>query len=271
MQIYPVCSEPGYQSWPMIHSIASRLVCAWSSGTEHDIFENIRFACSMISDDGGCTWKNRSVVINSPDAGDVPVGKGSDSTGAMLLWIRSSGNQIVQKLFRTENGLNYELLCIPELNPIPMQITDIFSVPGLGLMCLWFPGRYRDNHNAWGTLVSTDDGRSWKQDTIEQELPLTDWPTEPSAFYAGNRRIFCITRTERGAAQFQLQSEDDGRTWKRMITNITDVQESTPSLIFTPHTGRIDNYYYQRGAGLLKRRSTQLNEIWNRPDTWPNR
>ena len=264
-----VCGEPGYQSWPMIHSVGGRLVCAWSRGTAHDIKEAVRHVRAAVSDDGGVTWTGETTVVNTPGAADVAGGKGTDSTGAMLLWVRTWGDAFFQHLFRTEDGKSFERIARPELDPMPMQITDIFPLPGNKLMCLWFAGFYRDGHNSWGTLTSSDDGRTWTQTVMEKELPLTDWPTEPSAFYAGDGRIFGIARTEWGKAQFQLQSEDCGVTWKYFRTNISDIALATPSLIFDPETGRIDHYYYQRGAGLLKKRTVSLDAIWDNPEGWP--
>lgn len=267
-----VCDTPGYQSWPMIHSVGGRLVCAWSRGTAHDIRESVRHVRAAVSDDGGITWTGETTVVNTPGAADVAEGKGSDSAGAMLLWIRTWGNTVpaAQQLFRTEDGKTFERISRPALDPMPMQITDIFPLPGGKLMCLWFAGFYRgDNHNSWGTLTSSDDGRTWTQNVVEQELSQTDWPTEPSVFHAGNGRLFGIARTEWGKAQFQLQSEDCGVTWKRFRTNIGDIALATPSLIFHPESRLIDHYYFQRGAGLLKKRTVSLDEIWNNPEAWP--
>ena len=53
-----------------------------------------------------------------------------------------------------------------------MQITDIFRVPGRGLVALWFAGNYHetDAHKCWGEIVSTDNGRTWTQRTIAKDL-----------------------------------------------------------------------------------------------------
>ena len=157
-----------------------------------------------------------------------------------------------------------------------MQITDIFHVPEIGLMALWFAGNYRDDElNSWGTLISRDNGATWKQEVIEAKLPKAEWPTEPSAVYLGNGRILVIARTECPEestlrAQFQLESTDFGKTWTRSRTNIGDVNLSTPSLILDPETGFLSNYYYHRGTGVLKRRVTTPERIWGNPLAWPD-
>jgi hypothetical protein len=97
-----------------------------------------------------------------------------------------------------------------------------------------------------------------------------EWPTEQSAAYIGDGRILAIARTERGGrCQFQLTSTDYGKTWTRRKTNITDVLESTPSLVFSPETGLVANYYYQRGARKLKRRVANANDVFLNPESWP--
>jgi hypothetical protein len=123
---------------------------------------------------------------------------------------------------------------------MPMQVTDVFHFPGKGLMSLWFAGEYRnktDGHS-WGTLTSTDNGRTWVQRTVEGNLPKSEWPTEQCAVHIGEGRILAIARSEGGGGQqFQITSTDYGVTWKRARTNIKDVRESTPSLICDPKTG----------------------------------
>jgi hypothetical protein len=155
---------------------------------------------------------------------------------------------------------------------LPIQVTDVFHVPGKGMVSLWFSGTYggdTDDHS-WGTLTSTDNGRTWKQKTVEKNLRKKDWPTEQSAVYLGGGRILAIARTEvRPGSQFQLTSADGGETWKRSITNISDVRASTPSLVHDAGSGKLFNYYYHRGAKKLKRRVVSPDFIFSRPEQWP--
>lgn len=161
-------------------------------------------------------------------------------------------------------------MATPQLDVRPMQITDIFYVPTVGLMALWFAGDYGAKPtNAWGTLTSGDNGETWKQTPIESGLPKAQWPTEPAAVYLGDGRILAIGRTEVASTQFQLVSSDHGATWKRAPTNIGDVKASTPSLIFDTETGLLSNYYYHRGAGVLRRRIVDPERVFDRPQNWP--
>lgn len=271
-----VQDTPGYNSWPMIQAIGNTLVCAYTRGRGHDIGEGCRGVYARTSSDGGKSWTPETLISNQPDYGEVTIGKGLDSKGAMLLWVRCCGPVWHHDLYRSADGVTFTRVATPKLDPMPMQITDIFHVPEIGLMALWFAGNYRDDElNSWGTLISRDNGTTWKQEVIEAKLPKAEWPTEPSAVYLGNGRILVIARTEcpeesTVRAQFQLESMDFGKTWTRSRTNIGDVNLSTPSLILDPETGFLSNYYYHRGTGVLKRRVTTPERIWGNPLAWPD-
>jgi len=172
---------PGYNSWSFVQTLGTRLVCVYSRGSAHKIDEPARGVFVRISDDGGKTWSEESVVCNLPDCGNVPIGKGLDQNGNMLLWVRNAGGNypvyLRHDLYESSDGIRFSRIAQPELDPMPMQITDIFHVPGVGLMSLWFAGHYReDPEHSWGTLVSSDNGRTWKQNTIESGLGYRDCP-----------------------------------------------------------------------------------------------
>ncbi len=269
----------GYNSWPMIQAIGEKLVCVYSRGTKHTIDEDSRLVYARTSTDGGKTWTEETLIADTPGFGEVAVGKGLDSSGAMLLWVRRVGAQgRLHDLYRTTDGVGFNLVASPELDVIPVQITDVFEVPTVGLMAIWFAGDYRDRGptHSWGTLTSSDDGRTWKQTTIESDLTLADWPTEPAAAYLGEGKILIVARTEnKGRStpdplQFQMVSTDNGATWKRTQTNIDDVYASTPTLVFDAESRLLSNYYYQRGKGILRRRVANAEHIFGNPLDWPD-
>ncbi|MBI1347341.1 exo-alpha-sialidase [bacterium] len=260
----------GYNSWPMLQALGDKLVCVYSRGSGHTIGEDTRAVYARTSTDGGKTWTPETVVANTPGYGEVEVGKGLDSSGAMLLWVRRAGPEWHHDLYRTTDGVTFTLMATPPLAVRPMQITDVFAVPTVGLMALWFAGDYSDKpNNAWGTMTSSDNGATWTQTTIESELPKSEWPTEPAAVYLGDGRILAIGRTEVSGTQFQLISQDYGKTWTRAPTNISDIAASTPSLILDPQTGLLSNYYYHRGAGVLRRRVVDPERVFHHPQSWP--
>lgn len=267
----------GYNSWPMLQAIGDKLVCVYSRGTGHNITEDVRAVYARTSSDGGKTWTPETVVANTPGYGEVEVGKGLDANGAMLLWVRRmNGSESFHDLYRTTDGVTFTLVTTPKLAVNPVQITDVFTVPNVGLMALWFAGNYGDEGpvHSWGTLTSKDNGATWTQNPIESSLTKAQWPTEPAAVSLGNGKILAIGRTETGnsstaRSQFQMTSTDSGATWTRAQTNISDILISTPSLILDSDTGLVSNYYYQRGRGILRRRVVDAEKIFSNPLHWP--
>ena len=286
-----------YNAWPMIQAVGHRLVCVYSRGSEHTVDEGARGVFSRVSDDLGATWSDEVCVCNDPEWGQVTVGKGLDPTGAMLLWVRNCpdgqgwGPGTHHDLWRTTDGISWEKVSSPPLSPNPIQITDIFTVAGpksnvegqelelelktrnsqlSTLMCFWFSGTYAPEaaDKSWGVLTSADGGRTWTQRTVESGLTRAEWPTEPCGVLLGDGRILVVARSEGAPYQFQITSEDGGATWKRAKTNIVDVSASTPSLIFDSESGRVFNYYYHRGARLLKRRVADAAGIFANPTGW---
>lgn len=271
-----VQGERGYNSWPMIQAMGEKLVCVYSRGTGHTIGEDSRSVYARTSTDHGKTWTAETIVANTPGYGDVAVGKGLDSTGATLLWVRRVGKEWLHDLYRSADGLTFTLVTTPKLAPAPVQITDVFAVPGAGLTALWFAGGYGEGtDHSWGKLTSSDNGATWTQTTIESGLTKAQWPTEPAAVYLGDGRILAVARTEQGGesstrSQFQMVSSDYGATWKRAQTNIGDVLISTPSLLLDAETGLLSNYYYQRGrGGVLRRRVVDPDSVFAHPLRWP--
>lgn len=274
-EVLPIETTPGYHSWPMLQHSGSLLCCVYSSGREHRIEEVCRNTFLKCSSDLGRSWGPALPFSKSSDYGDVPVAKGCDAEGNALFFIRRYPSRKNlgrhHDLYKVDKQGTVSLLAQLILSPEPMQITDIFSVPGVGLMALYFATSYNDSGNSWGVLTSSDNGHSWLQRTVEADLPLYELPTEASAVYCGDGRILAVARTENkgaGRCQFQLESDDSGLTWRRSKTNIQDVSQSTPSLLFDPRTGMITNYYFERGKGLLKRRCAALDSIWNAPANW---
>lgn len=267
---------PGYNSWPMMQALGGKLVCVYSRGKEHTIGEDARAVYAKTSTDGGVTWTAETVVADTPGYGEVPVGKGVDADGAMLLWVRRVGKVWQQNLYRTTDGVNFALVATPEMAVMPMQITDVFAVPTVGLMSLWFAGNYGDKpDNSWGTLTSADNGATWVQTVVEAGLTKAEWPTEPAAVYVGEGRILAVARTELGGtvcerAQFQMVSSDYGKTWLRKRTNMGDVLASTPNLVLDAESGLLSVYHYQRGrGGVLRRRVVRPNEVFDHVLGWP--
>ena len=130
------------------------------------------------------------------------IGKGLDRDGAALFWVRCMGRpKSHHDLYRTVDGVAFEKIAEPSLEPFPMQITDIFHADGK-LMALWFATRYReDDEQSWGTLVSADNGRTWTQRTVETVMKKSELPTEPCVVNLGGGRLLGLARTENGGGE----------------------------------------------------------------------
>ena len=269
--VIPVRDGGGYNSWPMIQASRGRIVCAYSRGKEHDVGEGVRGVYARVSADAGMTWFPERLIANDPDVGEVAEGKGTDASGAVLLWVRSwwrKGNR-KHELFRMGGDASFEKVSAPKLDPNPIQITDVFSVGKGKLMSLWFAGSYRDDDcHSWGTLTSADGGRTWTQRTVEAGLRKPEWPTEPSAVYLGDGRVLAIARREAAGPQLQLTSSDGGLSWQKRETGIRDIRNSTPSLVYDQESGRVFNYYYERGKKVLKCRVSDAMKAFYDPFAW---
>jgi hypothetical protein len=261
-----------YNTWPMIEKIAGKIVCFYSRGRGH-WYDGPRGAYVRTSSDRCFSWTPEICVTNDPAVCECAEGTGLDNGNALLMWmICSKGGRNRHRLYRTADGERFDFVCQPSFSPEPVQVTGIIPLPDGVLLSLWFAGNYRkaENGHSWGTLTSSDNGRSWVQRTVEGNLPRSEWPTEISAVSLGDGRILAIGRSERGTRrQFQLTSSDGGATWKKFRTNICDVNESTPSLIYDGKSGLVSNYYFQRGPGVLWRRTARAEEIFHSPGSWP--
>jgi len=266
-----VDDNPGYNCWPMIQPIGERVICIYTTGKEHNPGEKGRSAYARYSDDRCRSWSEKILIDSNENYGTSSIGKGLDNDGKALFWIRRMGANPRMALYRTGNGQDFELISTPSLEPLPMQITDIYHTPE-GLECMWFSDDYNWGlaNKSWGTLVSKDNGLSWEQKIIEKDLSIEDWPTEPSVIVLGEGRLLAIARCEAGKGnQFQLTSDDWGKTWKKARTNISDVRESTPTLIYDKAYGKVYNYYFHRGPGLLKLRIADIDDIFDNALSWP--
>lgn len=273
---YVVSECRGYNSWPMIQAMGELLVCSYSRDSAcprdgHGIGAGTRDAYLRISRDGGRTWSVETVLAADPTVGEVNEGVGLDASGAALLWVRCWGKQRRHELYRTVDGVTTEKLATITPDPFPMQVTNPVRVEGLGLVSPWFAGSYRaGGSNSWGLLVSRDEGRTWEQRAIEKDLTVKDWVTEPALVDLGKGRLLIIGRCEQNLGnQFQVTSTDGGKTWTKRRTNISDVAESTPALLYDRASDMLTHYYYQRGARLLKRRAASAKYVFDHPTCWP--
>jgi len=263
---YVVEDRAGYNAWPVITTLGEKLVISYSRGKAHDGTEGCRDAIVRTSSDGARSWTEERVFAGLPDVCEGAEGSGHDTRGNVLFWLRCwSRPRVTHELYRSADAIHFERIAVPRLDPFPVQVMDVVPVSGLGLVSLWFAGDYESERgHSWGYLLSQDDGLSWRQVTVERDLAKPDWPTEQSLVWLGGTRLFAIARVEAlsGGAQaclLQLSSDDLGKTWRHSRTAITDVLQSTPALLFDKASESLTLYYFQRGAGLMKKRTAAVS------------
>jgi hypothetical protein len=259
-----------YNAWPFISEVQNKLVVVYSksSGHEDNTSPNIYKKVSL---DGGIGWSPEQLIINTVDVRDTVTGKGKDSNGNMLIWVRKGppSNVSTHHLYRTNDGDTFTQISNPTFAVIPTHIGDIFTVPTVGLMAFYNSA----STNSWGVIKSADNGVTWTQLSIQESLAKIDCPTEISGAYIGNGKIIAIGRKEhyiegQPYVLFQIESPDYGVNWSKVNTNIGDISLSTPSLVYDSANDLLSLYYFERGAGKLRLRQVVATDIWGNPLSW---
>ena len=277
---FVVDGSKAYNAWPFIRKLNGGLFVVYSHTDGHTFTSGkVGKTLARQSFDGARSWSEPVEVKYYEPPADAwgPCGEESVRKGDAIFWERYwNGNQLWHTLVRTADGKNFASVAKPKLDPMPVQIMAPVEVPGLGLVSMWFAGSYhRQDGHSWGFVASADDGRTWTQHTVEKDLLKKDWPTEQSLIYLGGNRLLALARCEQRCEGnperrlFMLTSDDLGRTWQRRLTNIADVLESTPSLIYDRDSDIVTLYYFHRGPGLLKRRTAKAAEVCADSLKWP--
>lgn len=272
LQKFEIQQADKYNAWPFISDVGDKLVVVYSKGLNHE--DNVTpDIYRKISLDGGYSWSPEKRIVNSVGVRDTITGKGKDSNGNMLLWVRKGppGNTATHHLYRTNDGETFTSISSPSFTETPTHIGDIFNVPSVGLMAFYNSAAT----HSWGVIKSVDNGITWTQQPIESSLPREECPTEISGAYIDDGKIIAIGRKEykvagKPYAQYQIQSSDYGETWSKIHTNIADIAMSTPSLVHDTASGLLNLYYFHRGAGKLRHRKVAASDIWDNPLSWPN-
>ena len=257
-----------YTAWPFVQSVNGKLVCVYSRGIEHNDGVNVDIF-SRISTNG-VIWSSEKKIIATPNKRDTITGKGLDQNGNMLFWNRvgqPGGSSTVHNLYKTSDGISFELVSEPRFDVNPSHIGDIIYVPNLGLIA-FYNDLQPSGNRSWGCVVSKDNGNTWEQTVIETGLTVAETPMEMSPVYLGNGKILVIGRSENSGAMFPIQSNDNGASYRKLTTNVTDVALSTPSIIYNAETDDVSMYYFQRGVGNLRLRKSKSSDIWDVPTNW---
>lgn len=269
-KVNTVADPTQYIAWPFVESVKGNLMCLYAKCVNHT--DNASGAFYKTSPNG-IVWSAENTLINEGGERENVTGKGLDSNGNLLFWLRigfPNGNGNVKFYLYKYDGKDFKIISEPTFGVLCEHIGDIFSVPGVGLMC--FFNNYVSNNRSYGILKSSDNGVTWTQVVIESGLSYLTCPVEISGAYIGNSKILALGRkdaAEDPEYMFQLQSADKGENWTKEYTNIGDIWYSTPGVIYDSTLGNYTVYYYNREDGNLNVREALASAIWDNPTTWP--
>lgn len=265
-----IISPDKYSCWPRIGKVGNKLVCAYVKALEHEDPHNGTGAIWVSTSANGIVWTPKRLIIDTENVRDGVTGCGNDENGN-LLFINRVGYpgdaNTYQEIYKTTNGIDFELIStIPASTPLG-HIGDIINVPTKGLMA--FFGEYGNDSAPWGYILSSDNGETWTKVVVESVV-REQRPMEMSGVYLGNGKILVAGRYEGSGSAYmwQMQSEDYGETWTKQATNISG-NSYTPSLVFDQLLNKISLYIYNRGTGQLEYRQVSIEDVWDNPTGWP--
>ena len=265
---FEIAPPKNYTAWPMVEEVNGKLVCLYTEADQHSFTE-----CKLYmktSSTNGLTWSEAKEIITEDSGARGITGTGNDSQGNMLIWYMNRNKDWSTKhtLYKTD-GNTVTKVCAPDFSFTGGgHIGNIFSVPGEGLFA--FYNTY-GNTRSWGVVKSVDDGLTWEQIPVEENIESAECPVEIDGFYHDGK-ILALGRKDKNSgtiAMFQIQSSDNGANWTKEYTNITeDALGNSPSIIFDGETEDIYMYYFDRNTGKLKRRTATFTGVWDNPAGW---
>ena len=262
-----VVTPDRYSAWPMLGKVRDKLVCLYTVADQHSATEAGIYMKSSTTN--GLSWTARKEVFTDKTGVKGITGTGNDSEGNLLLWYRDGSPgawQTTHELYKTD-GYSMVLVSKPDFPLRGSHIGNIISVDG---KLFAFYNTY-GNTRSWGLLKSSDDGVTWEQIPIEEDVIKAECPVEIDAVYLGDGKILALGRKdsdEGTVAMFQIQSSDYGETWSKTYTNITDALGSSPSMIID--SDKISLYFFARTSGQLKRRVVNYQDVWDNSLNWNN-
>lgn len=268
IQKITVVTPHKYSAWPLIGSVRGKLVCPYTVADQH--YTNNTALFMKTSDDNGVTWSEPEEIFTEKTGIKGLTGLGYNNQGDMLLWYRNGlpgGPDVTHQLYKYD-GESITLVSTPDFALRGGHIGNIFRIEGKGLFA--FYNAY-GKPCSWGILKSCDEGVTWEQIPIEENLTRAECPVEIECAYVKDNKILALGRkdVEEGTvAMFQIKSSDYGETWTKEYTNVTDSYANSPSVIFDNKKDEVKLYYFVRFEGKLKCRTVNFNDVWNNPQNW---
>jgi len=256
-----------YSAWPMIGVANNKLVTLYTVADQHSATEAGLYM--KTSSTNGLTWTEGKEIFTEKTAVKGITGVGNDSEGNMLIWYRNGSPgawNTTHELYKTDGRIVTQVSA-PDFALRGGHIGNIFWVED---EMFAFYNTY-GNTRSWGVLKSADDGLTWEQIPIEENIAKAECPVEIEGVYLGNGKILVLGRkdaSEGTIAMFQIQSSDYGETWTKEYTNITDAVGSSPSMILDKESGEVTLYFFARSSGQFIRREVNAAEVWDNPLNW---
>ena len=257
-----------YKAWSFVGKVANKAICVYSVGESHEDNTTPDIYCQLSNN--GVLWLPAKKIISTYNVRDTVTGKGYDNGGNFIFWVRKGAagdDSAVHDLYKTSDGLTFELVSSPTFSKVPSHIGDIVNIPNVGLLAFWNDTKSAGSRS-WGVVKSTDNGETWTQTVVETGLQIYECPMEMSPVYLGNGKLLIMGRQEGASSygMFQIQSNDSGETYLKSSTNITDIYLSTPSILYDGTT--LSLYYFRRYYGELRLRTIAPADIWDNPTNW---
>jgi sialidase-1 len=243
----------------MVELKDGRLFLVWIDHTGGKTIGHDHAPCdvsSMVSDDGGMTWKDRKTLVkNNPEDVNIHFPNLLRLKNGEILFYYQRRHKLAPGT--PQHSTSYvcrsrdecQTFTKPKEHDVirqnnisgdePVQLsTGRILLPIMRLIGNWTgltpEGKPADNCVA-SVSYSDDDGESWKEAQNWVNLPLRG-AMEPRIAELRDGRLLMTMRTQLGAA-FQSHSSDQGLTWSDPQTTGLRAPESMPCLKRIPTTG----------------------------------
>lgn len=270
-KVITIAKPNKYSAWSMFGIVDDKLICIYTVADAHDSSNaTIVYKTSK----NGVVWSIAKPVPFETQSDVMGVtGVGNDNNGNLLLWVRNGAPALratTHELYKFD-GATFSRISVPNFELRGGHIGDIISVPNVGLVAFYNTYINGNISRSWGMLKSTDNGLTWTQTPIETDLSKAECPVEIDAVYLGDGKILAMGRKDDYTgtmAMFQMQSTDNGNTWSKVYTNITDINASSPSILLDGENNELSLYYYDRGTGNCNLRRNAYTDVWDNPTNW---
>jgi hypothetical protein len=228
------------------------MLCAWREATEH--LSNDGKIVMVRSRDGGKTWGERTVLVETPDTDERECALCQLRDGTLLAneWPNTYYDRDGYYLARptthhtramgmyvgrsTDNGHTWTWPAQP-FAPTPylwaISSERIIELPSGRLVMACYCGG--EDRRQWGSAIycSDDKGATWRYLSTVADLPGKRLG-EPALIEARSGRLICVMRDEDNEPYYQSVSDDGGATWSAAKPCAVPGMSNPASLVTLP-------------------------------------